>query len=193
LNLPLGIFLFGVAFFGLLIVVNVVRARRKREKLYYLGAAVSFTMLVAIVLVFLNQFVLGLTLVGVTAILSIAGLPKMQQELTKQWEGIDLSAPLRGRDFLTNKGWLKLASRWGQWKTIFLYYLLCLGIGGAIFFTLTTLGRMYGYEPTFYRLTYATTAMTSMGTFPIVTTHIFYRQFKQAFQRVVEGGKDENL
>jgi len=45
----------------------------------------------------------------------------------------DFSAPLRGRDSLTMKGWLKLASRWGVWRTVFLYRLLYRGSRRSIF------------------------------------------------------------
>ena len=49
----------------------------------------------------------------------------------------DISAPLRGRDFLTMKGWLKLASRWGVRKTVFLYILLAMPISSGMFFILS--------------------------------------------------------
>ena len=181
--LPYGLILFGVAFFGFLAVVNVVQAHRKKEKTYYLGATVSFIMLVACVLIFLNQFIVALTLTALTAILSIAGLPRVlkvqERELAKQLQEMDLSAPLRGRDWLTWKGWFKLAYRWGIWKTVFLYWLLVVAILGGMLFTLSMYMSM-GYVAVY------------TISFTIVSAIIFYQQFKKAFDRVVEGEKDEN-
>ena len=39
MNLPCGLFPFGVAFFGFMVVVSVMQARRKKEKTYYLARA----------------------------------------------------------------------------------------------------------------------------------------------------------
>ena len=139
-----GLMLFGVAFFGFMTVVGVVKARRKKEKAYYISAMVSFFMLLSSIFVILNQFTLVLVLFVAIGILSVAGLPKiikaMRREPLEELQETDLSAPLRGRDLLTWKGWFKLASRWGIRKTMCLYSLLMMGFGGAIFFTLSILG-----------------------------------------------------
>ena len=138
-----GLMLFGVAFFGFMVVVGVVKARRKKEKAYYISAMVSFLMLLSSIFVILNQFILVLALFVAMGILSVAGLPKinkaMRREL-KELQETDLSAPLRGRDLLTWKGWFKLTSRWGIRKTMCLYSLLNVGSVGAIFFTLSIFG-----------------------------------------------------
>jgi len=176
LSLPLGIFLFGVAFFGFIAVVNAVQAHRKKERAYYLAAVVGFLVLFAFVSAFLNQLILALVLVVATGILSIAGLPKLlktqERELTKQLQDVDLSAPLKRRDFLTNKGWLKLTSKWGLWKTMFLFYFLSVGIIGGIFFILST---FYSFITIGYVVSYTII-------FPILTAVMFYRQFKKALE-----------
>ena len=139
-----GLMLFGVAFFGFMVVVGVVQARRKKEKAYYISAMVSFLMLFLSIFVVLNQFILVGILFVATIILSIVGLPKitkvMRREPFKELQETDLSAPLRIKDFLTWKGWFKLTSSWGIRKTLCLYSLLNMGVGGAIFFTLSILG-----------------------------------------------------
>lgn len=182
MNLPYELFLFGVAFFGFMAVVGVVQARRKKEKTYYLGAVVGFVVLLAFVFAFFNQFILSFILIVATGILSITGLPKMlriqERELAKQLQKADLSAPLRGRDWLTWKGWFKLAYRWGIWKTVFLYWLLAVAILGGMLFTLS----MYGVMSMGYVAVYTIS-------FTIVSAIIFYRQFKKAFDRVAEGAK----
>ena len=136
--------LFGVAFFGFMVVVGVVKARRKKEKAYYISAMVSFLMLLSSIFVILNQFILVLVLVIAMGLLSVAGLPwliiVMMREPLKELQETDLSAPLRMRDLLTWKGWFKLTSRWGIRKTLCLYSLLNMGGVGAIFFTLSIFG-----------------------------------------------------
>jgi hypothetical protein len=141
-----GLMLFGVAFFGFMMVVGVVKARRKREKVYYLSALVSFLMLLSSVFVILNQFILVLVLFVAIGIVSVAGLPKiievMRREPLEELRETDLSAPLKGRDLLTWKGWFKLTSSWGIRKTLCLYSLLNMGGVGAIVFTLGIFGMI---------------------------------------------------
>jgi Na+/melibiose symporter-like transporter len=141
-----GLLLFGVVFFGLMVVVGVVKARRKKEKAYYISAIVSFLMLLSSIFVILNQFILVLVLFVATFILSIAGLPKIikvvRREPLKELQETDLSAPLRVRELLTWKGWFKLTSRWGIRKTMCLHSLLNMGGLGALFFTLSIFGMI---------------------------------------------------
>ena len=136
-----GLMLFGVAFFGLMVVVGVVKARRKKEKAYYLSATVAFLMLLSSIFVLLNQFILVLVLFVAMSILSIAGLPRileaMRREPLMELQETDFSAPLRIREFLTWKGWFKLVSRLGIRKTMCFYSLFMTGIGAALFFTLS--------------------------------------------------------
>ena len=138
--------LFGVAFFGFMVVVGVVKARRKQEKAYYISAMVAFLMLLSSVFVILNQFILVLVLFVAIGILSIAGLPRiiraMRREPLEELQETDFSAPLRVRELLTWKGWFRLVSRWGIRKTVCLYSLLNMGGIGAIFFTLSILGTV---------------------------------------------------
>jgi len=177
MNLPLELFLFGVAFFGFMAVVNAVLAYRKKEKAYYLSSMVGFLVLLIFVFAFLNQLILVLILVVATGVLSIAVLPKTlkasERELAKQRQKADLSAPLRVRDFFTNIGWFKLSSKWGLWKTMFLFYLLSVVIIGGILFTLSTFS---GFITIGYTVGCTTTA-------PILATYMFYRQFKKALEK----------
>jgi len=71
-----GLMLFGVAFFGFMAVAGVVKARRKKEKTYLLGALVGFVVLLAFVFAFFNQPVLAFILIVATGILSIARITK---------------------------------------------------------------------------------------------------------------------
>ncbi|MEM3832831.1 MAG: hypothetical protein QW128_04425 [Thermoprotei archaeon] len=42
---------------------------------------------------------------------------EMDEQLSKAIEETDFSEPLRLKDFLKWKSWLKLARKWGAWKT----------------------------------------------------------------------------
>ena len=177
MNPPYGLILFGVAFFGFMAVVNAVLAHRKKEKAYYLGAMVGFLMFLTAIFIILNQVIFVLVLMVATAILGVAVLPKTmkaaRRELVKQLQEADLSAPLRVRDFFTNIGWFKLASKWGLLKTLCLFYLLSVMIMGGIFFTLST---FYSFITIGYVVSYTVI-------FPILTTFMFYRQFKKAMEK----------
>ena len=123
-------------------VVGVVKARRKKEKAYYISAMVSFLMLLSCIFVILNQFFLVGVLLVAAGILGVVGLPKsievFRREMLKERQETDLSAPLRGRDLLMWKGWFKLVSRWGIRKTVCLYSLFA----GAVFFILSIFGMI---------------------------------------------------
>jgi len=174
MSFPWELFLFGVAFFGFMAVVGVVQAHRKKEKVYYLSSMVSFLVTLIFVLAFLNQLILVLILMVATGILSIALLPKTQEaserEMVRQRQKADLSAPFRVRDFLTNVGWLKLASRYGLWKTMFLIYLLSVVIIGGILFTLSTFSNFITIEY----------AVSCTAIAPILVIYMFYRSLKKA-------------
>jgi len=176
-NMPYELFLFGVAFFGFMAVFGAVRAYRKKEKAYYLSSMAGFLAILIFVLAFLNQLILALILVVATGILSTALLPRMlkasERELAKQRQEVDLSAPLKARDFLTNKGWLKLASKYGLWKTMFLIYLLSVVIIGGILFTLSTFSVFITIE---YVVVYTATG-------PILATYIFYQALKKVLEK----------
>jgi len=174
MGLPYELFFFGVFFFGSMVIVNLFLAYRRKEKTYYLAATVGFLVLFAFVLAFLDLLILTLIVVVVTGILSTVWLPKMlgtqQRELIKQRQNVDLSAPLKLRDFLTNKGWLKLASVWGLWKTMFLFYLLSVIVVGGMLLTLSIFVSFVSME---YVVGYTATV-------PIIIVVLFHQQLKKA-------------
>lgn len=145
MNSSYGLILFGAAFFGFMMVVSVVQARRKKEKAYYLAAVIGLMAFLIFAFAFLNQLVLAFIFMIATCVLSVAGLPKMlevqKRELAKQLQKANLSAPLRVKDIFTTRWWLKLASTLGLLKTICLYYLLSVVIIGGILFILSTFYR----------------------------------------------------
>lgn len=141
MNLPFGLLLFGLIFFLLLAVGFIIQAQRKQEKAYYIFAAVSLLFALAFVFIIIDLPQLVVVLMITVGPLSIIGLLKMLKVWKRKWTRLqresDISAPMRGRDFLTMKGWLKLASRWGVRKTVFLYILLAMPISDGMFFILS--------------------------------------------------------
>jgi hypothetical protein len=164
---PTELLLFAVVFFGVMVAANLVQAHRKKERTYYLGAVVGFLMSLAGISIILGQILLGLILFVSMAVLSVVSLPKMirmrEREALTLLREVELSAPIGWREFLTSKGWLKLASRWGAWKTVCFYSLLTTAITGGILF-------VFGMSVT-YVVTYTITSA-------IIYAYMFYRQIR---------------
>jgi len=86
---------------------------------------------------------------------------------------VDLSAPLRGRELLlTNKGVLKLAYRWGVWKTFFLFWLFYVAIVGGSLYTLSIWGIPFSTRH----------IVSDTFTFSIIVTIMTYRQITRALR-----------
>ena len=87
-------------------------------------------MALAFVSIIINLPQLVVFLMITVLFLSIIGLLKLFKIGKRTWAGpsqeTDISDPLRARDILTMKGCLKLASRWGVKKTVFLYILIAM-------------------------------------------------------------------
>jgi len=162
-------------------VLSIRQARRKGERIHYMGAVVGFLMLSVFALALLNQALLAFVLLVVGGMLCIAALPRvitvqrreMAEQLEKQLREVDFSAPLRARDLLAWKGWLKLAHRWGVRKTATIYSLISLAFVATVLFTiLSTLGIMNPW----YVVGFAVASA-------IASFVWFYRQIGRALER----------
>ena len=166
--------LFGVLFCSFAMIVCAVRAHREKDKTYYHGAIISFLMLLVCGFLILNQRLLAIILLASAGVFAIVTLPisfKLWERKSVELAQVDLSAPLRGRELLTNKGIIKLAYRWGVWKTVFLYWLLGLVSLGGILYTLSIWVESLS------------TAYVVSSTFAYITlyTIMIYRQITKAF------------
>jgi hypothetical protein len=121
----------------------IVKARRRRELAYYLAGGVCFLVVVAFVAVLFEQWLLFFALMGVAFIISVGALPRVVElygeEIVKQKQETDASAPLRMRDFLTWKAWIKLEAIYGLNKMIILYAILNIGLVAVGLLTLIVL------------------------------------------------------
>ena len=167
--------LFGVVFCSFAMIVCAVRAHREKDRTLYIGAIASFLMLLVCVFLILNQRFLAIILLASAGIFAIVTLPisfKLWERKSVELAQVDLSAPLRGRELLTNKGIIKLAYRWGVWKTVFLYWLLGLVSLGGILYTLSIWVKSLS------------TAYIVSSTFAYITlyTIMIYRQITKALK-----------
>lgn len=140
------LFLLGIVMCSLSGFVSIVKARRRREPTYYWTSGVCFLVAIAFVAALLKQFLLLFAMMGGALIISIGVLPRVMElygeEIVKQKQETDVSAPLRMRDFLTWKAWIKLKAIYGFRKMIILYSILNMGIIAVGLLTLLALGLM---------------------------------------------------
>ena len=134
----------GIMLLGAMIPYSVLRARRSKEKAYYMGGVVSaLTLLVFISICFL-QLVFAIVFVAAAFIISVVSLPMInaavQREADKQRRETNVAEPLKARELLTWRGWYKLAFRWGIPKTMGLYLTFNLGILIPTFLALSIVG-----------------------------------------------------
>jgi len=129
---PYGAIVFLAVLSILVAVLSVRQTRQTGNKIHYVGVIVGCLMLSIFALALLGQALLAFILLVVGGLPCIAMLPRvmavqkreMDKQLTKAIKEIDLSEPLRLKDFLRWKGWLKLAHRWGALKTAGIYSIL---------------------------------------------------------------------
>jgi len=152
--------LFGVVFCSFAMIVCAVRAHREKDKTFYIGTIASFLMLLVCAFLILNQRLLAIILFASAGVFAIVTLPmslKLWERKSVELAQVNLSAPLRGRELLTYTGILKLAYRWGVWKTVFLYWLLGVVSLGGILYTLSlwveSLSTAYIVSSTFTYIT----------------------------------------
>jgi hypothetical protein len=136
--------LLGIGMCSLSGFVGIVKARRRREPTYYWASGVCFLVVIAFVAALLNQFLLLFAMMGGALIISIGVLPRVMElygeDIVKQKQETDVSAPLRMRDFLTWKAWIKLKAIYGFRKMMILYSILNMGFIAAGLLTLIALG-----------------------------------------------------
>jgi len=134
--------LLALAFLLVAMVATVRRARREREKTGYLLAITGLLGALLSLSLFLDQLLLALLLCVPGFPLSIVTMYKVSEVNKRRYarmvEEVDVSAPLRVRDFLSGsiersgRSWLIMASRWGIRKTALLYYLFGVAVVGAV-------------------------------------------------------------
>jgi len=143
-----------IGFCGVAGTIGIVRARRKRETTYYWVSGVTFLVALAGVVALLEQFLLSMFMIISAALLSIVLLPRtmelQRQEILKQKQETDISAPLQLRDFWNLQGWIKLKARYGFRKTVILYSIVNIGIGAAIMLAFVAIGLFTTLIAVFY-------------------------------------------
>jgi len=166
---------------GLAGIALIVKAQRRKEKTYYWVSGIAFLVIIVVVVALLEQFLLSLVIIMVTCLLSIGLLPRVMdlygQEIVKQIHETDVSAPLRMRDFLTWKGWIKIKTIYGFRKMLTIYSILNIGVVGALLLTLIALGLMTPLTAIFYAI------FTAIFSFIIAYRQI-YKAFKESTNEI---------
>jgi hypothetical protein len=160
----------GMVFFGVMIAVGIVRAYKMKEKAYYISASISGLMLMAMVSVFLFQFVVSIVFFAVAVIISLAGFTRIReaffQEAVTQSQKTNVSKPFRVRDIFTWTGWFKLAVEWGTHRALCAYLLFNVGIIWLMFSILSIFIGIFGLV---YAIVFTPIVL-------IISVAIFYRQ-----------------
>ena len=133
-----------VLFCSLAGIIDIVKARRKKQKIHYFFSGFSFLVIVAVVVFFFGQLLLSLVLFGVLGLMGIFLLPESfklhRKEIIIQKQETDVSAPLAARDFLNWNAWIKLKAIYGFRKMITIYLVSTTSIVIAILFVFILLG-----------------------------------------------------
>ena len=153
----LALFL-GIALSCFVGIFGIVKARRRKEPTYYGVSGVCFLLVIAFVAALLHQFLVFFAMIGLSFVVSIVLLPKsmelQREEIGKQKQETDASAPLRLRDFLTWKAWIKLKATHGFRTTVTLFLLTTTGIVVAVVLTFVVLGLMTTLMAVFYTISF---------------------------------------
>jgi len=161
-QLPFGLLLIGIAFSFLIAVGGIVKAHRRKQRIYHLSTIVGLSMILIFSLAFIGQFILSFILIMIVGAFSYAMLPRVmrtrEKELMKKMQETGTSSPLTVRDLFSDVLWLKLIARRGLWKSLGLIYLAFL-VGIAVvlwalsqFYTLITPTFVIVYAVTFSSL-----------------------------------------
>lgn len=140
MNVPSELLL-AAAFFSFFAVASAVKAYMGKEKEYYYGIMVSSFMLLVVLSLILNQRQLAIILFSCMAVLGIAAWPRAMKFLERKGvsrlQAVDLSSPLRRRDFLSERWLLRVAYRWGIRKSLLLFCLVCVAIHASVLIILS--------------------------------------------------------
>ena len=125
MEIPRELFYLSAIFFAATAVVAFIRARREKERFYYMGGGLSLLYLAWSILFILDQVPLAAILAVAAIIVSVVMLPELNRFHERRMREVDIESPLRAADFLSNthSGWLKLAYRRGLGITVILYLL----------------------------------------------------------------------
>ena len=169
---PFELSLLVVGFLGGMGIINLVRARKERE--YYFSSLISFFVVGIWILFLLEQILLGLVFFCIIGMMSVWRLPKVNRIVDRGLRQIDVSSPLRARDFLGYTGWVKLANIWGVRKVACVYFFFALTcIGGFSYI----LHARYVFVTIWFVVPFTIASSTSV-------TLIFYQQLKRGIEIV---------
>ena len=111
---------------------SMLRARRSKEKVYYMSGVVGALTLLFFISILFQQIVFAIVFVTAAFMLSVISFPLLntafQREADKQRREKNFTEPLKAQELLTWSGWYKIAFRRSIPKTMTLYLAFNMGI-----------------------------------------------------------------
>ncbi len=128
------VLIFGILFFAFMTMFNIFMAIKRKHS--FTPAIVAFFMALAAVLFYFGQFLYGFISFAISVIVAVVKSNETSRALEKQFsqelEKTNIKEPLRIRDFLFWRGWVKVALRFGAKKAAMFYALFVVGIAIVI-------------------------------------------------------------
>ena len=120
------ILLLGIGFFAFMTVYNLIVAIRRKEG--FTPTIVAFLMTLATLFIFFEQVLYGILCFCTMVIVAVAkhseALNIRKERISKELEKINSKEhPVKLRDFLTRKGWVKIIVKYGAKKAAMFYTL----------------------------------------------------------------------
>ena len=154
------LFILSALIFAASAVIAFFRARREKDRFYYVGGGICLLGLSWSITAILGQVQLTAVFWLLAMIVSIVKWPELKAFQDRRMREVDIESPLRAADFFSNTygGWLKLAYRHGLGITVILYLLqfMVLAVGmilalnrfydlpSGFLFNVITMGGIFG-------------------------------------------------
>ncbi len=179
------VLIFGVLFFASLTLFNVYLAIKRKES--FAPAIVGFFMMLMAVFFYFDKFLYGFISSAVSIVVAIVKSSEVSKSLDKQikqeMEKTDIKEPLKIRDFLTWKGWVKIAMRQGAEKAA-LVYALVLAVGVVIVWSL-----LINFFPEGFKEPFGARIYLYAGVFAVV----FFFYYRRAFETALKNAGEKPL
>jgi hypothetical protein len=125
MDVPWNIIGYIIALFTFFLLLALYRAKKTKNKMYYIGAGVCGSMLAVVVIAALGQYLLSFSLMMVMGVLCMFMLPKMLQtandEAFETIKNTDTSEPLQLKDVFSWSLIPKLEEKYGKRKALGIY------------------------------------------------------------------------
>ncbi|MCX9010179.1 MAG: hypothetical protein OIN66_03550 [Candidatus Methanoperedens sp.] len=173
------VLIFGILFFASLTLFNVFLAIKRKES--FAPAIVGFFMMLMALFFYFDKFLYGFMSFAVSVIVAVVKYNEASKTLERQFkqeiEKTDITEPLKIRDFLTWKGWVKIAMRKGAEKAALVYALFLAAVAVIVWLLLINL-----FPPEFEE-SFGARIYLYAGVFTVVFFFYYRRAFEKALKK----------